>query len=308
MAKKSKKSSVVANRYKQQHGLHHQRGKHYMKVYWPYLPVFIFIGFGIVASILVLYFKPDLSGKTNDVSVAGLLSDTNQNRLASNEQPLTLHQQLESAAQTKANSMVSGNYWSHNTPTGETPWDFMISSGYKYQTAGENLAYGFSNNSAVLNAWMDSTPHRTNILNDSFSNIGFGVAHSSDYQGMGPQTIIVAMYAEPSGAIAAATTSTDNRSLSSSPAYTNISSVQPSSTTVSRVEAFNYSYANLSIFISGLAGGAAVAFLIIKHGLMVKRWALKGEALVVEHPLFDIALVVLVIGSSLLNQTVGFIR
>ncbi|CAN5388190.1 hypothetical protein BH10PAT3_BH10PAT3_7060 [soil metagenome] len=123
-----------------------------------------------------------------------LLSQTNSQRSSNGVASLNLNAQLNSAAQAKANDMVSRNYWSHNTPDGEEPWAFMARAGYQYKTAGENLAYGFDNGADTVTGWMNSPPHRQNLLNSSFLDVGFGFANSANYVNNGEQTIIVAMY------------------------------------------------------------------------------------------------------------------
>ena len=49
-----------------------------------------------------------------------------------------------------------------------------------YKTAGENIA-GNSSNSGAVNAWMNSSGHKANILNSSFNYTGIGVVQSSKY-------------------------------------------------------------------------------------------------------------------------------
>ena len=49
-----------------------------------------------------------------------------------------------------------------------------------YNTAGENIA-GNSSNSSAVTAWMNSTGHRSNILNSSFNQTGIGVVKGSKY-------------------------------------------------------------------------------------------------------------------------------
>src|SRR5690606_34410957 len=119
---------------------------------------------------------------------------TNTQRTANGLTGLTLNGQLNAAAQAKADDMAARDYWSHNTPEGDAPWVFIVNAGYQYQTAGENLAYGFLNSTATVKGWMDSPGHRANILNGSYKEVGFGIANSANYQGTGPETIVVAMY------------------------------------------------------------------------------------------------------------------
>ncbi len=51
----------------------------------------------------------------------------------------------------------------------------MSQSGYAYIAAGENLAKDYSDDGAVLSAWMASEGHRANILNAAYQDIG--IAH-----------------------------------------------------------------------------------------------------------------------------------
>jgi hypothetical protein len=109
---------------------------------------------------------------------------------------LSLNGQLDAAAQAKANDMATRNYWSHYTPDGNPPWVFVSAQGYAYQKLGENLATGFNDEQATINGWMASPPHRENLLDPAFSDVGFGFANNPNYTaaGGGPMTIIVAFY------------------------------------------------------------------------------------------------------------------
>lgn len=131
------------------------------------------------------------------MSVGDLLAQSNTQRTNNGVTGLSLNSKLVNAAQTKANDMVIRNYWSHVTPTGEEPWVFITNAGYEYQTAGENLAYGFANGSDTVTGWMNSAPHRENLLNSAFSEVGFGFANSANYVNDGQQTVVVAMYGAP---------------------------------------------------------------------------------------------------------------
>ena len=46
---------------------------------------------------------------------------------------------------------------------------------------GENIAYGYGTPESVMNAWLNSSGHRANILNNSFKTIGIGCVK---YQGL----------------------------------------------------------------------------------------------------------------------------
>lgn len=138
------------------------------------------------------------------VSIGDLLNQTNSQRSGNGIASLGLNGQLNSAAQAKANDMVNKNYWAHVAPDGKQPWDFITAAGYSYTAAGENLAYGFETSADTVTGWMNSPPHRENLLNSIFTEVGFGIANSSNYVDSGPQTVVVAMYGHPQSLAAVA--------------------------------------------------------------------------------------------------------
>lgn len=87
---------------------------------------------------------------------------------------------LNSTAQTKANDMVTNNYFSHTSPTYGSPFEMMQNAGITYKVAGENIA----GNSSVENAvksWLASEEHKTNILSNAYNYIGIGIEPSDTY-------------------------------------------------------------------------------------------------------------------------------
>ena len=57
----------------------------------------------------------------------------------------------------------------------------MKAFGLSYRSAGENIAYGYRTPQAVVNGWMNSSGHRANILNASYTKIGVGYVASGNY-------------------------------------------------------------------------------------------------------------------------------
>jgi len=182
---------------KQRVGRHHKKDEHYLKPYWPYIPMVVMVVLGLAFSSLWSNVQNGVLGYATDMSANGLLVGTNNQRSANGLAGLAYNSTLASAAQAKANDMVTRNYWSHNTPDGASPWTFFANAGYSYITAGENLAYGFDTSDATITGWMNSPEHKANILNTTYKEVGFGIANSPDFQGTGPETIIVAEYASP---------------------------------------------------------------------------------------------------------------
>jgi len=57
----------------------------------------------------------------------------------------------------------------------------MRAFGLRYRYAGENIAYGQRTPQAVVNAWMNSSGHRANILNANYTQIGVGYVADGNY-------------------------------------------------------------------------------------------------------------------------------
>ncbi|WP_425514958.1 SafA/ExsA family spore coat assembly protein [Crassaminicella profunda] len=84
--------------------------------------------------------------------------------------------QLSRCARYKSQDMINKNYFSHQSPTYGSPFKMMESFGLKFSSAGENIAKGQRTPKEVMNSWMNSPGHRSNILSSSFSEIGVGLA------------------------------------------------------------------------------------------------------------------------------------
>jgi hypothetical protein len=308
LAVKSKPSATI--HHKKRVGAHHRQTKHYAKPYWPYLPVAFIIAVGILANSSWTHHNTDVLGFATDVSSPALLADTNTDRQASHESSLVLDSDLMKAAQAKANDMAARNYWSHDTPDGKTPWTFMTAAGYKYAAAGENLAYGFTSSNAILNGWMHSPEHRANVLNHTFSQVGFGIADSPDYQGNGPETIVVAMYGEPAGAVlgtavhTGAVQAADPGVVKTTPAQ---SGVQPAATRFARVQILTGD-TTWVLFMTSAVGAIAAAWFITRHTLAWRRVVVHGEKFIVNHRLLDVMIVSIAMLGFILSRSAGLIR
>ena len=94
---------------------------------------------------------------------------------------LTYDWQLSRVARIKSEDMRDNKYFSHTSPTYGTPFQMMKSFGISYRSAGENIARGQTTPQKVVDAWMNSSGHRANILNSSFTHIGVGYAENGRY-------------------------------------------------------------------------------------------------------------------------------
>lgn len=100
-----------------------------------------------------------------------------QNGLA----PLAENWELSRVARYKSEDMARRRYFSHESPTYGSPYQMMRSFGLSYRSAGENIAYGQRTPAAVVSAWMNSSGHRANILNSSYTQIGVGYYETGNY-------------------------------------------------------------------------------------------------------------------------------
>jgi uncharacterized protein YkwD len=182
--------------HKKRQGHHQRRSKKFSNVYLPYLPMAGLLTLSLIFSGILPDRGNTLAYATN-LSTSGLLQSTNGHRSNHGRAKLSINQALNSAAQAKANDMVNRDYWSHNTPDGQEPWIFIQNAGYKYQKAGENLAYGFLTSNDTVAGWMNSPTHKQNMLDRDFTEVGFGFANSTNFNDSGQQTVVVAMYAKP---------------------------------------------------------------------------------------------------------------
>lgn len=94
---------------------------------------------------------------------------------------LSANWELSRVARYKSQDMVDNRYFSHTSPTYGSPFQMIRNFGISYRTAGENIAYGYSTPQAVVNAWMNSSGHRANILNSSYTQIGVGYVAQGSY-------------------------------------------------------------------------------------------------------------------------------
>jgi uncharacterized YkwD family protein/spore coat assembly protein SafA len=121
---------------------------------------------------------PTQDGYTVEQEVINLV---NQERAKNGLPALKYDWELARVAEHKSQDMRNKGYFSHTSPTYGSPFDMMKSYGITYKAAGENIAYGQTSAQQVMNAWMNSSGHRANILNPNFTHIGVGYVANGHY-------------------------------------------------------------------------------------------------------------------------------
>lgn len=81
--------------------------------------------------------------------------------------PLKINYKIIEAAEERAD-FVSDGHWYHDG------WTKTLSKHYRYYTAGEVLARGFSDDRKIVEAWLNSKTHKDVILNCAFRETGVG--------------------------------------------------------------------------------------------------------------------------------------
>ncbi|HEV7454380.1 MAG TPA: hypothetical protein VGO07_03915, partial [Candidatus Saccharimonadales bacterium] len=177
--------------------------------------------------------------------------------------------------------------------------------------------------------------------------VGFGIANSPNYQGTGPQTIIVAMYATPQAAAApapvtpkpaASTPVTTPAPAATAPASetpvatpaetpaaekpkeTNATAVANAGVAkannsktvdtknVSRIQLITNGQAAWSTFVVSVLAVVCVSVFVLRHGLFWHRTLVKGEAFITRHKFLDIALVATAVIGFILTRSAGVIH
>jgi uncharacterized protein YkwD len=117
-----------------------------------------------------------LSQSAMESSIACLI---NEHRAAYGVNPVQANGDLRQAALSHSTEMVSQGYFEHTSPAGLTFVDRILETGYTQATRswelGENLVWGngpLSTPQSLVTSWMNSPPHRENLLRAGFREIG----------------------------------------------------------------------------------------------------------------------------------------
>ena len=108
-----------------------------------------------------------------------VLDLVNQIRVENGVAPLQLDLRLAASAQGHSEDMTANNFMSHTGSDGSNPGQRMTAAGYPWSGWSENVAAGQTSPESVVNAWMNSSGHRANILRASSEHVGIGYDFSS---------------------------------------------------------------------------------------------------------------------------------
>ena len=125
--------------------------------------------------------KPDTNVSTQTQFENRVLELVNVERQKAGLNALQMDESVRNVARLKSEDMRVNKYFDHTSPTYGSPFDMLKKFGISYKSAGENIAQGYSTPEAVVNGWMNSSGHRANILNASFTHMGVGYDANGHY-------------------------------------------------------------------------------------------------------------------------------
>jgi uncharacterized protein YkwD len=136
-----------------------------------------------LALTLVLSAPAHAAGCDDLDGTSGIVCRVNAERAAHDLQPLRAAPALNRAAREHAQDMVARGFFAHITPEGEGVSDRARAAGYLRGRArwwvGECLAWGTGTRGTpdgIVQAWMDSPPHRRLVLSARARQLGIGLA------------------------------------------------------------------------------------------------------------------------------------
>lgn len=132
---------------------------------------------------------------------AAVIDRMNQIRRGRGLRPLRFNARLAAAADYHSKDMARRGYFEHDSANGTAFWRrierFYPSRGFRSWTVGENLLWGSDTYGAAfaVREWMNSPPHRENILSRDWREVGIGAvivaSAPGEYRGR-PVTIVTA--------------------------------------------------------------------------------------------------------------------
>jgi uncharacterized protein YkwD len=109
-----------------------------------------------------------------------ILTMVNDERRSQGLGPLQPQSQLQAAARVQATDMACNHFTGHTGSDGSSVRDRVEAQGYTWSWIGENYMVTSQGPQYAFDWWMNSQPHRDNILGANYTEIGVGVIYSAD--------------------------------------------------------------------------------------------------------------------------------
>ena len=125
---------------------------------------------------------PETTPENEHAFIRQVVNLVNAERAKEGLAPLTIDTRVQAAAMVRAKECEQ--LFSHTRPNGTSFSTALKEQNVSYRSAGENIAWGQRSPEEVMEAWMNSSGHRANIMNPNFTSIGVGYyqnANSTNY-------------------------------------------------------------------------------------------------------------------------------
>ena len=96
---------------------------------------------------------------------------------------LSAQTQLSAAARSHSIDMACNDFVSHTGSDGSTPFGRIAAQGYSYSAAAENVYAGsgsLNTPQQAFQSWLNSSGHKANMLNDTYTHVGVGYMFYED--------------------------------------------------------------------------------------------------------------------------------
>lgn len=111
-----------------------------------------------------------------DSSTNEVFTRTNQYRTQNGRSALSCNAGVSRVIQNYMGDLCRAGQLTHNLG-GKSPGDRLNAAGISWSTCAENIAQGQTSPSSVVQAWINSSGHRKNLLNTSVDTIGVGYVY-----------------------------------------------------------------------------------------------------------------------------------
>jgi uncharacterized protein YkwD len=132
---------------------------------------------------------PNENVNPNDMSLADAKASTicllNDIRQSNGLRAFRLNSKLSRASQRHTNAMTAHHFFAHGDFVGRIRSAHYLKNTRGW-TVGENIAWGswdYATPASIVDGWMHSPPHRANILNGRFREIGIGISRGAPVGG-----------------------------------------------------------------------------------------------------------------------------
>jgi uncharacterized protein YkwD len=140
--------------------------------------------------------RPSALG-ASDITAESILTAMNEYRAKYQLEPLRSELRLTSAAEDRMRDMEDLGYWAHESPDGRSPFFWVRYRAYRFSMVGENLARGYETATVLVESWMDSPGHRSNILGVQYRDVGIAVIDGAT-TGRSPGRSVVVLFGRDS--------------------------------------------------------------------------------------------------------------